>query len=77
MKSTMTTVFNAKVRKLGDSLAIIVPKKIAKEIGAKSGDKVKVSLLKTEAEARSVLDKVAGIDTGTAKPFVRNRRDRV
>jgi antitoxin component of MazEF toxin-antitoxin module len=73
----MTTVFSAKVRKLGNSLAVIVPKKIAEEVGAKSGDKVRVSLLKAKAGAKSSLDEFAGIDSGTAKPFVRDRRDRV
>jgi len=73
----MTTIFSAKVRKLGNSLAVIVPKKIADEVGAKSGDNVRVSLLKSEAHGRSSLDEIAGIDAGTAKPFVRDRRDRV
>ena len=72
----MTTVFETKVRRLGNSLAVIVPNQIAVETGAREGDDVKVSIMSTRSSGSSALDEFAGKNIG-AKPFSRNRRDRI
>jgi hypothetical protein len=46
------------MRKLGNSLAIIVHEKIAKE--AREGDVVKISLLKSRSKGEDLLQKYAG-----------------
>lgn len=73
----MARVFEAKVRRLGNSLAVIVPDSVAKEAGAHEGDKVKVSVLTTRSSAskKSFIDFV-GIDFG-AKKFQRDERARL
>jgi antitoxin component of MazEF toxin-antitoxin module len=73
----MATIFDAKVRRVGNSLAVIVPEKVAKEAGAREGDVVKISLLKsTGKERKDALMKFAGIYAG-AKKFERDERVRV
>jgi hypothetical protein len=73
----MATVFEAKVRRLGNSLAVIVPDKIAKEAGAHEGERVKILLMtSTAAKGKNVLMKYAGIDIG-AKKFERDEGVRV
>jgi len=72
----MPTVFEAKVRRLGNSLAVIVPDRIAKEVGAREGDEVKISLLASKSKAKDKLTKYAGIDTG-ARKFERDESVRV
>jgi antitoxin component of MazEF toxin-antitoxin module len=73
----MPTVYEAKVRRVGNSLAVIVPDRIAKEIGAREGDRVKISLLASKSrKPREVLTEYAGIDAGAGK-FERDERVRV
>jgi len=71
----MSTVFEGKVRRLGNSMAIIIPKEILEETGAKEGDAVKLSVLVPKQRRKNVLKKIAGIDAGS-RPFTREKSDR-
>lgn len=71
----MSTVFEGKLRRLGNSMAVIIPKEIIQEVGAKEGDRLKLSLPISRARRRAALRKIAGIDV-LAEPFVREKRDR-
>jgi len=73
-KESMTKMFKAKVRKVGTSLGVLIPKEIATEEKIKEGEKVEVSLLK-EKRLEEVF-KLFGTAKGT-KPFVRDREDRI
>ena len=73
----MPNVFDAKVRKLGNSLAVIVPNSLVKETGTRDGETVKVLIMTYPHSKRtSALERFAGKNIGK-KPFVRDRRDRV
>lgn len=70
----MTETFKVKVRKVGTSLGVLIPKELADAAKIRVGEKIEVSLLK---EKRLKLIEVAfGIAKGS-KPFVRDRIDRV
>ena len=74
----MSRVFQGKVRRVGNSLAVIIPKEVLEEIGADEGDNVKVSIVYRQDQTkkkRGILESVAGIYPN-AKPFVRDRSDR-
>jgi len=71
----VSKVFEGKVRRLGNSMAVIIPKEIVEEAGAREGDIVKLSLPIPKARREEVLKKLAGIDSG-AGPFIREKRDR-
>jgi len=66
-------MFKAKVRKVGTSLGVLIPREVAEREKIKEGEEVDVGLLK----ARKVdeVQKLFGSARG-AKPFVRNREDR-
>ena len=73
----MTTVFEGKVRRVGNSLAVIIPKEMLEEAGAKEGENVKVSILRKSTKRNiEAIERLAGIYRD-AKPFVRDRRDRL
>jgi antitoxin component of MazEF toxin-antitoxin module len=72
----MSTVFEGKVRRLGNSMAVIIPKEILEETGAKEGDVVKLSVPIPRQRRNEVLKKMAGIDAGS-RPFKREKGDRV
>jgi antitoxin component of MazEF toxin-antitoxin module len=72
----MSTVFEGKVRRLGNSMAVIIPKEILEETGAKEGDVVKLSVPIPKQRRKEVFKKIAGIDAG-ARPFTREKSDRV
>jgi antitoxin component of MazEF toxin-antitoxin module len=72
----MSTVFEGKVRRLGNSMAVIIPKEILDETGAKEGDVVKLSVPIPRRRRDETFRKVAGIDAG-AEPFIREKGDRV
>ncbi len=65
-------VFVSKVRPLGSSLGVIIPREVIKEANLSSGSEVHVSILQPDYSA---LDSAIGSMRG-AKPFVRDRRDR-
>jgi antitoxin component of MazEF toxin-antitoxin module len=76
----MSRVFQGKVRRVGNSLAVIVPKEILEDVGAKEGDNVKISIVHKQdtsktRKKRDVFERVAGIYPN-AKSFVRDRADR-
>ena len=56
-------------------MAVIVPRELLKEAGAKEGDTVKLSLSIPVSRRDAALEALAGIDRGT-RPFRRERRDR-
>ena len=61
--------FKAKVRDVGTSLGIIIPKEVANELRIKKGQEIEVGILKKNPK---LIEKYFGIDKG-AKPFVRDR----
>ena len=71
----MSKVFEGKVRRLGNSMAVIIPREILEEAGAKEGDVVKLSLPIPRARREEALKRITGIDS-EAEPFIREKRDR-
>jgi antitoxin component of MazEF toxin-antitoxin module len=71
----MSTVFEGKVRRLGNSMAVIIPKEILEETGAKEGDVVKLSVWIPKQRRKEAFRKIAGIDAGS-RPFAREKSDR-
>jgi len=71
----MSKVFEGRVRRLGNSMAVIIPKEILEEAGAKEGDVVKLSLPIPKSKRREVLRRIAGIDS-QAEQFIREKRER-
>ena len=76
----MSRVFQGKVRRVGNSLAVIVPKDVLEDVGAEEGDSVKISIAPKERVSkkrrkRDAFESVAGIYPN-AKSFVRDRTDR-
>ena len=72
----MTEVFEAKVRKVGNSLGIIIPKDIVEMVGLHQGDTIPVCIPSAQIEKRNnAILEMAGINSG--KPdFIRERDDR-
>lgn len=70
----MSELFKAKVRKVGTSLGVLIPKRIAEQERIKEGQEIEVSLLK-KRNIEEVF-KLMGTAKGT-KPFVRDRTDRL
>lgn len=70
----MPKAFKAKIRKVGTSLGILVPKELAESERIKEGEEVEVGLLKRR-KVGEVL-KLMGTAKG-AKPFERDRIDRI
>ena len=70
----MPELFKAKVRKVGTSLGVLIPKEIAKREKIKEGEEVEIGLLKAKT-VNEVL-RLFGTAKGT-KPFVRDREDRL
>ena len=70
----MSELFKAKVRRVGTSLGVLIPKEITKQERIKEGQEIEISLLK-----RRKLEevwKLIGTAKGT-KPFERDRIDRL
>ena len=72
----MSTVFEGRIRRLGNSLAVIIPKEILDETGAREGDTLKLSLLVPSEKRKEAFRKMAGIDEGASR-FERDKRDRI
>ncbi len=70
----MAELFKAKVRRVGSSLGVLIPKEIADAEKIKEGEEIEVSLLK-QRRLEEVM-KAFGIAKG-AKPFKRDRTDRI
>ena len=71
----MSKVFEGRIRRLGNSMAVIIPKEVLEEAGAKEGDVVKLSLPIPKSKRKEVLRKIAGVDS-LAEPFIREKRDK-
>lgn len=72
----MTEVFEAKLRRIGNSLGIIIPAELIEEMDYQEGDVVKVMIPPADIEQRNqALIELAGIYKGK-KPFRRDKGDR-
>ena len=71
----MSRVLTGKVRRVGNSMAVIIPKELLEESGASEGDMIKLSLAIPKAARETRLESIAGIDR-KARPFVREKQDR-
>ena len=72
----MTEVFEAKLRKVGNSLGVIIPAKVIEELHFHQGDVIHLAIPPSDNGKRNelIID-LAGIDSG--KPsFKRGKRDR-
>ena len=65
----------AKIRRVGNSMAVIIPKELLDEAGASEGDTIRVSLAIPKSIRDSSLESIAGVDQ-KSKPFTREKRDR-
>ena len=72
----MTQVFEGKVRKLGNSMAVIIPNEVLTEAGVREGDALKLAIPVSIVKRKRVWKKIAGIDAGLP-PFSREKHDRV
>lgn len=70
----MSKLFKAKVRKVGTSLGVLIPKEVAEQEQIREGMEVEVGLLRAR-KVNEVL-KLFGTARG-AKPFARDRKDRL
>ena len=68
----MSTVFEGKVRRLGNSMAVIIPKEVLEETGAREGDIVKLSVPIPKQKRKAAMKKMSGLDSKSA-PFIRER----
>ena len=64
-------VFVSKIRPIGSSYGLIIPKEVVEEEKLEFGNTVKVGIIKQNLK---LLDKLAGTIKG-ATPFERDRRD--
>ena len=69
----MGKVFRAKLRKVGTSVGVLIPKEIISEEKLKIGEEIEVGLMKKKRI--ELIEKAFGIAKG-AGPFERDRRDR-
>lgn len=69
----METIFKVKIRKIGTSLGVLIPKKMIENKEIKEGEEVEISLLK---KRKDLITKMFGIAKG-AKPFERYNMDRI
>jgi antitoxin component of MazEF toxin-antitoxin module len=69
----MGTIFKAKIRKIGSSLGVLIPKTLIDNKEIKEGEEVEISLLK---KRKDLIAKLFGIAKG-AKPFERYNIDRI
>jgi antitoxin component of MazEF toxin-antitoxin module len=71
----MSTVFEGKVRKVGNSMAVIIPRDVLEETGAREGDIVKLSVPMPKQKRKAAIKRIAGVDS-KSKPFTREKSDR-
>ncbi len=69
----MESIFKAKVRKIGTSLGVLIPKEFIEESSVKEGEEIELALLKRRKE---LVMSSFGVAKG-ARHFHRDRRDRV
>ena len=66
---------SGKIRRVGNSMAVIIPKELLDEAGASEGDTIRLSLAIPKSTRDSSLERMAGLDR-KAGPFAREKRDR-
>ncbi len=72
----MAEVFEAKLRKIGNSLGVIIPSEIIEELGYHKGDIVHVAIPPANGDKRNEqILKIAGI-YHKKSPFKRDKGDR-
>ncbi|MDO9537307.1 MAG: hypothetical protein Q7J68_03205 [Thermoplasmata archaeon] len=72
----MADVFEAKLRRVGNSLGIIIPNDLLEELGFGQGDVIHVAIPSSSLGTRNEkLMKLIGIERGK-KPFRRDKGDR-
>ena len=72
----MVEMFETKLRKIGNSMGIIIPSSIIEELGYINGDIIRVALPHSDLKPRNdLLKRIAGMAKG-AKDFTRDREDR-
>ena len=72
----MTEVFESKLRRIGNSLGIIIPNDVLEELGYDQGDSIQVVIPPSDIETQNErLRKMAGSAKGK-KPFKHEKRDR-
>lgn len=68
-------LFHGRLRRVGNSLSVLIPKKTLDELQLGEGDEVEVALLPTATERRRRMASLIGSMPGLA-PFKRDRQDR-
>lgn len=68
-------MFRARLRRVGNSLSVLVPKQTLDELHVGEGDEVEVTLRLANDDQMKWLKEVAGKYPGLG-PFVRERKDR-
>lgn len=71
----MSKVLTGRIRKVGNSMAVIIPKELLEEAGAREGDSIRLSVAIPPSRRDSTLRAIAGLDKGK-KTFRRERQDR-
>lgn len=74
-QSQSVETFKAKLRRVGNSLSILVPKTALDQLGVQEGDEVDVALMPLPSQRRQRLDRFIGSVPGLG-PFKRERNDR-
>ncbi|MDE1870911.1 MAG: AbrB/MazE/SpoVT family DNA-binding domain-containing protein [Candidatus Micrarchaeota archaeon] len=64
----MDTIFKGKIRRIGTSLGVLIPKQLIKDEKIKEGEEVEIALLKRK---KHLIAKAFGVTKGS-KPFVRD-----
>lgn len=67
-------LFKGRLRRVGNSLSVLVPKKAIEGLHKREGDEVEVAIVPPAAERRARLERAIGSVPGLA-PFRRDRRD--
>jgi antitoxin component of MazEF toxin-antitoxin module len=68
-------LFTARLRRVGNSLSVLVPKKALDDLGVGEGDEVEVALLPKPSDRRKRFLSAIGSVPGLG-PFERERKDR-
>ena len=71
----MTEVFRTKLRRIGNSLGLIIPLEIIRKLGFHKDDVVDVAIPPRKEVKNRVILEIAGIDTGKST-FKRDKGDR-
>ncbi len=70
----MTELIKAKVRKIGTSFGVILPKEMLNLRQIREGDEIEITVFKKDLR---LLEKAFGMAKGAKHPFIRDRIDRL